>query len=107
MVKADFLINPLFLSQNCIPGRYKRAHIINESLVLKPVWAILKQFLSEKIKSRVYFHSDIADLLEFFPRSVLPAEYGGDLTDIDANEWLRRANMEHGTNSIGGQPNFY
>ncbi|GIY60517.1 alpha-tocopherol transfer protein [Caerostris darwini] len=92
---------------NCIPCRYKRAHIVNESLVLTPVWAILKQFLSEKIKSRVHFHSNMSDLFEFFPRSVLPAEYGGDLPDADAKDWLRRANMEHGSNSVGGQPNFY
>ncbi|GIY14678.1 alpha-tocopherol transfer protein-like [Caerostris darwini] len=92
---------------NCIPGRYKSTHFINHSVLLKPLWAFFKQFISAKMRSRIHFHSNIEDLLEYFPRSVLPAEYGGDLTDLSAKDWVRRANREQASNSIGGQPNVY
>ncbi|GIY86151.1 alpha-tocopherol transfer protein-like [Caerostris extrusa] len=92
---------------NCIPGRYRSTHFINHSVLLKPVWAFIKQFISAKMRSRIHFHSNIEDLLEYFPRSVLPAEYGGDLTDLSSKDWVRRANREQASNSIGGQPNVY
>ncbi|GIY88839.1 alpha-tocopherol transfer protein-like [Caerostris darwini] len=92
---------------NCIPGRYKAVHVINESFLLKPVWLVFKQLISAKLWSRVHFHPNVASLLEYFPRSALPVEYGGDLTDLGDKDWIRKANKEHRSNSFGGQPNFY
>ncbi|PRD20321.1 UNVERIFIED_CONTAM: Alpha-tocopherol transfer protein-like [Trichonephila clavipes] len=40
-------------SIHCIPGRYKACHVVNQSVVVKPCWMILKQFLSEKLRNRV------------------------------------------------------
>ncbi|GBO42800.1 hypothetical protein AVEN_219392-1, partial [Araneus ventricosus] len=37
---------------NCVPGRYKEIHFVNDSFVLKTLWTILKPFLSEKIRNR-------------------------------------------------------
>ncbi|GFY50046.1 alpha-tocopherol transfer protein-like, partial [Trichonephila inaurata madagascariensis] len=39
-------------SLHCIPGRYKAFHLVNQSLVVKPCWMILKPFLSEKLRNR-------------------------------------------------------
>ncbi|GIY21457.1 retinaldehyde-binding protein 1 [Caerostris darwini] len=95
-----------YATVDCIPARYAEIHFINESFVLRAVWALTKNFLSEKIRNRVYFHKNVEELHQFFPRSVLPVEYGGELQDINTN-WSRRANKEHETNDMEGQPNKY
>ncbi|GBN56680.1 hypothetical protein AVEN_156571-1 [Araneus ventricosus] len=73
------IIKKVYFIQDCIPGRYKEIHMVNESILLKTLWAIVRNFISEKIRSRIFFHSKPEDLLNYFPRSVLPAQYGGDL----------------------------
>ncbi|CAL1275468.1 unnamed protein product [Larinioides sclopetarius] len=92
---------------DCIPARYKEIHFINESFVLRTIWTIIKRFLSAKIRSRVFFHHKVEELLDYFPRSVLPVEYGGDLQDASMKDWVRNANRDHQANTINGQPNFY
>lgn len=92
---------------HCIPGRYKEVHIINQSFMVKPCWAILKPFLSQKIRNRVYFHSNLEKLFDYFPRSVLPVEYGGDLKESIEEDYIRRANKEHEKHGVEGQPNYF
>ncbi|GBL71858.1 hypothetical protein AVEN_264644-1 [Araneus ventricosus] len=93
--------------QDCVPVRYKEIHFINESFVMRAMWAMVRGFLSEKIRNRVYFHSKVEELLDFFPPSVLPVEYGGEVQDISMETWLRKANKEHEANTMKGQPNYY
>ncbi|GBN89221.1 hypothetical protein AVEN_103312-1 [Araneus ventricosus] len=93
--------------KNCIPGRWKEIHVINESILMKAAWNILKHFLTQKIKDRVIIHSEPSDLFDYFPRSIIPTQYGGTLLDHDMEDWIRRANREQEKNSIQGQPNFY
>ncbi|CAL1262112.1 unnamed protein product [Larinioides sclopetarius] len=92
---------------NCLPGRYKEIHFINESFVLKALWMILKPFLSQKIKSRIYFHSSTEELFDYFPRSVIPVEYGGELSDSDLKDWIRNSNEDFKQYVIEGRPNYY
>lgn len=92
---------------DCIPARYKEIHFVNESFVMRTLWAIIRGFLSEKIRNRVFFHSRVEELLDFFPPSVLPVEYGGELQDICMENWLKEANKEQETNTMKGQPNHY
>ncbi|GFR01491.1 alpha-tocopherol transfer protein-like [Trichonephila clavata] len=92
---------------HCVPGRYKGFHLINQSIVVKPCWTMIKPFLSEKIRSRVHFHSNVEELFEYFPRSILPVEYGGDLKDKIEENWLRKANKEHENHGATGQPNYF
>ncbi|GBO25607.1 hypothetical protein AVEN_139550-1, partial [Araneus ventricosus] len=92
---------------NCIPGRWKDIHVINESILMKAAWNIIKHFLTQKIKDRVIIHSEPSDIFDYFPRSIIPTQYGGTLLDHDMEDWIRRANREQEKNSIQGQPNFY
>ncbi|KAF8778835.1 alpha-tocopherol transfer protein-like [Argiope bruennichi] len=92
---------------NCLPGRYKAIHCVNESFVLKTIWALMKPFLSEKLKNRVVFHSNSEGLFDYFPRSMIPAEYGGTLLDNDIKDWIRMAYKCHEGYTVAGQPNFY
>ncbi|GFY43248.1 alpha-tocopherol transfer protein [Trichonephila inaurata madagascariensis] len=91
----------------CIPIRYKEVHLVNDSLMLSAFWTLIKNFLSAKVKSRIFFHSTGETLLNHFPRSVLPAKYGGDLTDWFQEDLVKRLNKEYGSCPLGGQNNFY
>ncbi|XP_055937392.1 alpha-tocopherol transfer protein-like isoform X2 [Argiope bruennichi] len=55
----------------------------------------------------VHFLSDPKRLCDYFSPSILPAEYGGEIQNIDSQEWIRRINREQKNFTIGGQPNFY
>ncbi|CAL1278009.1 unnamed protein product [Larinioides sclopetarius] len=96
-----------YMAFSCIPGRYKEAHILNQNTVFNFLLSIIKRFLSEKMKNRVFVHSDIRQLLNYFPKSVLPEQYGGELLDMHATNFLQTANKEQKKNTLAGQPNFF
>ncbi|GBN17600.1 hypothetical protein AVEN_25844-1, partial [Araneus ventricosus] len=37
---------------HCVPGRYKKIHMVNESVALRALWTIIKNFISEKMSKR-------------------------------------------------------
>ncbi|GFR17384.1 alpha-tocopherol transfer protein-like [Trichonephila clavata] len=67
--------------RNCLPVRFKSIHIVNEAFVFRYAWSVLKLVLTEKIKSRMFFHGgNIKEIHEHIPKEVLPQEYGGEYT---------------------------
>ncbi|GIY51993.1 alpha-tocopherol transfer protein-like [Caerostris darwini] len=91
----------------CIPGRYKEMHLLYDSIALKTLWAIARFMVSEKIKQRVFIHSSPEELNDYFSRSVLPAEYGGEIEDIYSEDFARKANKANTECTVAGQANFY
>ncbi|XP_067146121.1 alpha-tocopherol transfer protein [Apteryx mantelli] len=77
--------------RDSFPLKVRGIHLINEPLFFHPVFALIKPFLTEKIKERVYMHGNnyMQSLTEHFPVSILPQEYGGEEVSIDvlAEEW--------------------
>ncbi|KAM7070444.1 alpha-tocopherol transfer protein isoform 2-T2 [Acridotheres tristis] len=73
------------------PLKVRGIHLINEPLFFHPVFALIKPFLTEKIKQRVHMHGSnyLQSLTEHFPVSILPQEYGGEEVSIEelAKEW--------------------
>ncbi|NXJ54220.1 TTPA protein, partial [Spizaetus tyrannus] len=73
------------------PLKVRGIHLINEPLFFHPVLALIKPFLTEKIKDRVYMHGNnyVQSLTEHFPISILPQEYGGEEVSMEelAKEW--------------------
>uniref|UniRef100_A0AAY4AQM1 CRAL-TRIO domain-containing protein n=2 Tax=Denticeps clupeoides TaxID=299321 RepID=A0AAY4AQM1_9TELE len=61
------------------PLKVRGIHLINEPLLFRPVFAMIRPFLPDKIKQRVYMHgsSYMQSLREVFPAAILPPEYGG------------------------------
>ncbi|CAL1278028.1 unnamed protein product [Larinioides sclopetarius] len=92
---------------NCTPARYKEIYVINESAILKLIWRIIKPMMSEKIKSRVRFVRKLEELFDYFPRCIMPTEYGGDIPEADIKAWIKRAKKEHERFTLRGQPNHY
>ncbi|KAG8193052.1 hypothetical protein JTE90_028164 [Oedothorax gibbosus] len=66
-------------TQECFPGRFKGIHIINVSMAFKAAWAILTNFVSDKIQRRLVLHKGTETLLDYFPEKMLPVEFGGSL----------------------------
>ncbi|XP_048364417.1 alpha-tocopherol transfer protein [Sphaerodactylus townsendi] len=72
------------------PLKVRGIHLINEPLFFHPVFAVIKPFLSEKIKARIHMHgcSYLQTLQQHFPR-ILPKEYGGEAVPMEdlSQEW--------------------
>lgn len=67
------------------PLKVRGIHLVNVPLFFRPVFAMIRPFLPEKIKQRIHVHgSDYEDsLADFFSPPVLPAEYGGEGPGIE------------------------
>lgn len=76
------------LVQETFPLRFKGFHVVNEPFYFDAVMAVLKPFLKEKIRKRIYLHgSDLNSLHAFFSPQMLPKEYGGKLGPFDNKAW--------------------
>ncbi|XP_041971680.1 alpha-tocopherol transfer protein-like [Aricia agestis] len=75
--------------QEAYPVKLKEIHIVNTSPLIEKLINIIKPFLKEKIKNRIFIHSEISSLYEHIPQKMLPEEYGGSgasLVEIN-NAW--------------------
>ncbi|XP_076833253.1 alpha-tocopherol transfer protein [Brachyhypopomus gauderio] len=80
-----FQINPSLAKKiSCVltdsfPLKVRGIHMINEPKFFRPVFAMIRPFLPDKIKQRIHFHGSSypASLCEHFPKAMLPPEYGG------------------------------
>ncbi|GBN28838.1 hypothetical protein AVEN_163220-1, partial [Araneus ventricosus] len=55
----------------------------------------------------LYVHSSVDELFNYFPKSAIPAKYGGTLTEYYMADWLKKANEEQDNFPIGGQKNVF
>lgn len=67
------------------PLKVRGIHLVNEPMFFRPVFAMIRPFLPEKIKQRIHMHgADFQDSLsDFFSPPVLPPEYGGEGPGIE------------------------
>ncbi|XP_058447583.1 alpha-tocopherol transfer protein-like [Malaya genurostris] len=76
--------------QEAAPLRMKAVHFVKEPALFSMVWTLMKPFVKEKLKSRMYFHgSDMKKLLKHIDPDHLPANYGGNKPQLDygSKEW--------------------
>ncbi|KAJ8272665.1 hypothetical protein GJAV_G00091970 [Gymnothorax javanicus] len=61
------------------PLKVRGIHLLNEPLLFRPVFAMIRPFLPDKIKQRVHMHGSSFhhSLCQHFPHTILPPEYGG------------------------------
>jgi len=70
--------------QRTYPVRIKAIHYYNYPKLFDIVFPIIKQFMSEKIKSRLNFHGDdLKSLHKKVPKAILPKELGGELESMN------------------------
>ncbi|XP_016126993.1 alpha-tocopherol transfer protein-like [Sinocyclocheilus grahami] len=73
------------------PLKVRGIHLINEPIFFHPVFAMIRPFLPDKIKQRIHMHgsSYARSLSNFFPKAILPPEYGGTGPSINevCHDW--------------------
>ncbi|XP_067219040.1 alpha-tocopherol transfer protein isoform X2 [Chanodichthys erythropterus] len=73
------------------PLKVRGIHLINEPIFFRPVFAMIRPFLPDKIKQRIHMHgcSYVRSLSSYFPKAILPPIYGGTGPSIDevCQEW--------------------
>ncbi|XP_062553093.1 retinaldehyde-binding protein 1-like [Armigeres subalbatus] len=76
--------------QEAAPLRMKAVHFINEPIIFNMVWALMKPFVKEKLKKRMFFHGeDRKKLFKHINPECLPADFGGSLPALNygSKEW--------------------
>lgn len=63
--------------QEAYPVKLKEIHVVNVSPIVDSIVNFVKPFLKEKIRNRIFMHSNIKTLYEYIPQDILPLEYGG------------------------------
>ncbi|XP_030070843.1 alpha-tocopherol transfer protein [Microcaecilia unicolor] len=73
------------------PIKARGIHLINEPSLFHSVFALIKPFLTDKIKERIHMHGSnyMQSLHQHFKKSILPQEYGGTCSSMDelCEEW--------------------
>jgi len=70
--------------QDAMPLRLKEIHFVKQPFIFNMVWALIKPFIREKLKSRMFFQGDdMSKLHKYIPASHLPSDYGGTLPAIN------------------------
>ncbi|KAI4501150.1 hypothetical protein M0802_003523 [Mischocyttarus mexicanus] len=78
--------------QEAYPVKLKQIHAINLTPFVDTIVSFVKPFLKEKIRNRIFTHSNIETLYEYVPREMLPTEYGGDAGPIQPihDAWIKK-----------------
>ncbi|CAG9784218.1 unnamed protein product [Diatraea saccharalis] len=64
--------------------RQKEIHVVRQPMIFNILWNILKPFINEKLKKRMFFHgTKFSSFHKYIPAAYLPAEYGGQLPAVD------------------------
>eukprot|EP00879_Flechtneria_rotunda_P018511 GHRR01019423.1.p1 GENE.GHRR01019423.1~~GHRR01019423.1.p1 ORF type:complete len:133 (+),score=52.57 GHRR01019423.1:1211-1609(+) len=76
------------MQSECFPFRLRGIFIVNQPAYMRFLWAIVKPFMSKKLRQRVHFiGSNTAAFAKFIDLAVLPPEFGGTL-DEPADAWI-------------------
>ncbi|CAB3220130.1 unnamed protein product [Arctia plantaginis] len=80
----------LICLQEAYPLKVKEVHVVNASPLVDTIYNIVKPFIKEKIKNRIFFHKDYTGLHEYIPVDILPSEYGGTSSSLEeiTRAWL-------------------
>lgn len=75
--------------QDCFPARFKGIHFIGQPWYVEAALMVIKQFLKDKIKERIFVHgNNLSTLFEYLPRDILPTELGGEMSSYNPKIWM-------------------
>ncbi|XP_033229107.1 uncharacterized protein LOC117180728 [Belonocnema kinseyi] len=70
------------------PARFKAIHFLSAPLYVQATLALIKPFLDEKTRSKIYLHgNNLSTLHEHLPTDILPAELGGSGPAFNPGLW--------------------
>lgn len=94
-----------FVFQGGYPAKLKKVLIVTAPLWFKAPFKILRLFVREKLRERVYTVS-AAQLLQHIPKDSLPEKLGGTLR-VDHDGWLERClHLAMTARTESPQPNY-
>ncbi|CAH0402858.1 unnamed protein product [Chilo suppressalis] len=73
----------LICVQEAYPVKLKEVHVVNAGSIIEAVLNMIKPFLKEKIRNRIFVHSELNSLYKYVPQDMLPEEYGGYIGSLD------------------------
>ncbi|RVE47935.1 hypothetical protein evm_007449 [Chilo suppressalis] len=78
--------------QEAYPVKLKEVHVINVSPLVDKIVNFVKPFIKDKIKERIFLHTDTNDLYKYVPKEMLPTEYGGNAGSMNDlhNAWVKK-----------------
>lgn len=76
-VTPNYMRKVAHLNNNCQELRIKSYDCINVPWHLTLLIKVFRSFLSKKLKSRFFVHTDVEALTKRIPEEILPVEYGG------------------------------
>ncbi|KAK5637981.1 hypothetical protein RI129_012276 [Pyrocoelia pectoralis] len=79
--------------EEAYPVKLKEVHVVNAHPLVDTIFNWVKPLLKEKIRNRVYIHSDgYESLHKFIPKEVLPEEYGGTAGKVQDfhDQWMKK-----------------
>ncbi|XP_057329537.1 clavesin-1 [Microplitis mediator] len=83
-LSPSFSMRLLSFIQDAMPLRLKEVHFVKQPFLFNLVWNMFKPFTREKLRKRMFFHgSKMNSLHAHLAPSHLPANYGGELPEID------------------------
>nr|XP_022900856.1 uncharacterized protein LOC111413941 [Onthophagus taurus] len=99
--EISVVMNFVHFYLQAIPQRLMHYHMINVTSFAKPIIAMVKSVMSEKLKKRFLFHDKPENVLDYLSKDFIPVQYGGTINiESVANEWLSywKENNEWKTN---------
>lgn len=76
--------------QDCFPARFKGIHFIGQPWYVEAALTVIKQFLKDKTKDRIYVHgNNLSTLHDYVARDILPTEMGGEKASYNPEIWLK------------------
>lgn len=77
--------------QEAIPLKVVQNHFVNCSPAMERFFAFIKPFLKKEIYESIKFHSSTETLFEYFPKELLPEEFGGTAGKCEDHHrnWLK------------------
>ncbi|KAK3927645.1 Clavesin-2 [Frankliniella fusca] len=74
--------------QDCFPARFKGIHFINQPWYVEALLTMIRPFLKEKTKEKIYMHgNNMSTLHEYVSKDILPAELGGEGPSFNPTLW--------------------
>lgn len=93
--------------QDCFPARFKGIHFIEQPWYIETALTVIKPFLKDKTKQRIYVHgNNLSTLHDYVTKDILPAELGGEQPSYNPEVWLKtllEAEEAKNNNGINGK----
>ncbi|KAK7912419.1 hypothetical protein WMY93_012630 [Mugilogobius chulae] len=72
------------------PARFGGIHFVNQPWYIQAMYTIIKPFLKDKTRKRIYLHgNNLTSLQQLIGVECLPSEFGGSLPPYDVGLWAR------------------